>query len=1072
MKLPFVLTRLLQTLVPLLAISSLLCCGPTSGQVGFLDVPSDAAVPETTQDTAPDSLSDIAGPDTWDVAALDFTDDASCSLASLCPQIPCQTPQCTQGRCLYEPADDDSFCDDGDPCTLGDSCLNGICKGLPLSCPPSDACNLSACDPAQGICTSTPVEGACDDKNLCTTGDTCSQGGCGGSPVDCDDANPCSSDSCDVSQGCIHLPLTGLPCLTPNPCVAESACSDQALCLPTKLKSCDDGNDCTQDSCNTDSGDCRHLPLADIPCNDANACTQNDSCVEGTCFGSGIICDDDNTCTNDICSPASGCLYLPNALACDDSNPCTDNDLCSGGTCLPGAPKNCSDGNPCTLDTCDPLTGLCIHQQTDWPCNDSNLCTTQDRCVNGACVGIAVDCRDTNPCTSDSCEATVGCLHTPISAPCEDGNLCTLGDLCAGGACKSGPTAPDCDDANPCTADVCSPASGLCLHTPVAGPCDDANPCTLGDSCFAGTCQPGTTDWCECSSDLDCAPLDDDNLCNGILHCDTTLWPFRCRIVPDSIVICDSQFDTQCSRQKCQPDTGHCLFVDQPNGYSCDDQDACTSNDACQAGQCLPSSMVSCADPNPCVVTWCDPLFGCQYQPNNVPCSDGNACTLADRCSIGLCIGSSINCSDANPCTADYCNPDTGTCSFSPSPGTCNDGNPCTVQDLCSDGICTGVPRDCNDGKPCTADSCDPLSGCLYQNLQGPCSDGNACTTGDACIGADCVGSAIVCNDFNPCTDDVCSPTSGCLYIPNINPCDDASLCTTQDTCRNGSCIGNLVSCNDDNPCTADSCSHQSGCHNQPLHQAWCSDGNLCTQGDICNQSTCVPGSPPDCDDLDNCTVDGCEPGLGCTHTPSGDPVCLSCGPLFPIDGTTLPAPTQLSVALLSLCDSQSDTVADPEPALILSASLQPDCSPNVLEMIATTLLPPWSSPSPMTVALGFRLQASACPYAEEAIAAVGMRFQQQELIIWQPELQIEEQACGQLAEILPSDQEALLTLTVDYANLLVHVRRDAVEQFGSPFSFPAQEQPPELFVYVKTAAPSGPAGVAITFTHAEVQCP
>ncbi len=44
-------------------------------------------------------------------------------------------------------------------------------------------------------------------------------------------------------------------------------------------------------------------------------------------------CNDGNACTDDVCSPANGCQFLPNANACNDLNPCTTNDVCSNGTC-------------------------------------------------------------------------------------------------------------------------------------------------------------------------------------------------------------------------------------------------------------------------------------------------------------------------------------------------------------------------------------------------------------------------------------------------------------------------------------------------------------------------------------------------------------------------------------------------------------------------------------------------------------------------------------------------------------------------------------------------------------------
>lgn len=49
------------------------------------------------------------------------------------------------------------------------------------------------------------VDPAVDDGNACTTGETCSGGICiGGAPLDCDDGNVCTDDSCHPAMGCEH----------------------------------------------------------------------------------------------------------------------------------------------------------------------------------------------------------------------------------------------------------------------------------------------------------------------------------------------------------------------------------------------------------------------------------------------------------------------------------------------------------------------------------------------------------------------------------------------------------------------------------------------------------------------------------------------------------------------------------------------------------------------------------------------------------------------------------------------------------------------------------------------------
>ena len=58
-----------------------------------------------------------------------------------------------------------------------------------------------------------------------------------------------------------------------------------------------------------------------------------------------------------------------------------------------------SDGNVCTIDTCDEL-GACHHDPVPGPCDDGNACTTSDTCVAGACVsGPVVVCDGCQACS-------------------------------------------------------------------------------------------------------------------------------------------------------------------------------------------------------------------------------------------------------------------------------------------------------------------------------------------------------------------------------------------------------------------------------------------------------------------------------------------------------------------------------------------------------------------------------------------------------------------------------------------------------------------------------------------------
>ncbi|MBM4353906.1 MAG: hypothetical protein FJ109_08935, partial [Deltaproteobacteria bacterium] len=204
-----------------------------------------------------------------------------------------------------------------------------------------------------------------------------------------------------------------------------------------------------------------------------------------------------NLCTDDSCDPTKGCQYAPNTNPCNDSDACTLTDVCSGGKCAGSGKLECGDGNPCTNDSCEPAVG-CQNIPNNAPCDDMDACTSGDYCAASVCLsGKKVTCDDSNPCTDDSCNPLSGCVFSPNTKVCEDGNACTFGDKCSGGSCKAGQL-NDCNDSNPCTEDVCNFNS--CLHPFLEGGCEDGNPCTIGDKCGNGTCSGTLVANCGCHS--------------------------------------------------------------------------------------------------------------------------------------------------------------------------------------------------------------------------------------------------------------------------------------------------------------------------------------------------------------------------------------------------------------------------------------------------------------------------------------------------------------------------------------------------------------------------------------------
>ena len=92
---------------------------------------------------------------------------------------------------------------------------------------------------------------------------------------------------------------------------------------------CSDASDCTIDTCDFGSGDCRHDPVADdTSCNDATGICCAGACTAAVCSAN-IDCDDGDTCSTDVCMSLGTC-----AAFCENTFP-----TCGGtadGCCAPG----------------------------------------------------------------------------------------------------------------------------------------------------------------------------------------------------------------------------------------------------------------------------------------------------------------------------------------------------------------------------------------------------------------------------------------------------------------------------------------------------------------------------------------------------------------------------------------------------------------------------------------------------------------------------------------------------------------------------------------------------------------
>ncbi|MFH1531431.1 MAG: hypothetical protein ABIK09_11950 [Pseudomonadota bacterium] len=366
--------------------------------------------------------------------------DEQCAVDSQAPQA-CHAWACDPAEGCKEVPLTTLSCDDADQCTIEDRCLSGQCVGQPLNCDDGDQCTDDGCDPETGCWNDPMIDAACDDGDLCTYDDTCTEGACTGTDLECTDDDPCTLDLCAPEVGCSFQPLTGNPCDDGDECTTGDHCQG-GECAGNPV-SCNDGNPCTQDTCNP-TGGCQTSPADGAPCNDGDACTDMDQCVQGMCMGQASACNDGNPCTLDSCDAQGGCIHTePPGLPCDDDDACTTNDKCYQGSCVGGPALECDDGTECTADSCGAAVGCVFEALSSIPCDDGDACTEEDTCLDGTCAGQEVLCWDETPCTADTCDPAVGCVFVPLDDPCDDGDPCTEGDLCADGQCQPGEN-PEC----------------------------------------------------------------------------------------------------------------------------------------------------------------------------------------------------------------------------------------------------------------------------------------------------------------------------------------------------------------------------------------------------------------------------------------------------------------------------------------------------------------------------------------------------------------------------------------------------------------------------------------------------
>ena len=264
----------------------------------------------------------------------------------------CATNRCDPktGKCAMKARNDGASCEvDGDPCTVDETCVAGVCKVGKSVC----ACKTKA------DCAKFDDGLACNGTLVCDTSlktptcvvDKASAVTCKGP------TSPCTTRVCMEPKGTCQLTgrPDGAPCDDGDPCTKDEGCFNSKCSKSTKICGCTKDTDCAQFNDTTNK------------CAGAMSCnTKVGKCV----LGPPVVCNDKNVCTTDACESKKGCVYTP--------KPCVAADKCTIAACHTtlGCQKKTrvcpDDSNPCTEESCDKAKGC-----ESKPITDGTGCKTK-----------------------------------------------------------------------------------------------------------------------------------------------------------------------------------------------------------------------------------------------------------------------------------------------------------------------------------------------------------------------------------------------------------------------------------------------------------------------------------------------------------------------------------------------------------------------------------------------------------------------------------------------------------------------------------------------------------------------
>ena len=530
----------------------------------------------------------------------------------------CTIDSCRAGVCHVAVNNGNSCVEDGDPCTK-DTCVDAVCVhdtagNVGLACiAGGDGCGTATCNQA-GECVGAAINegGLCDDGRACTDTDHCELGRCVSSfPAICDDGVGCTQDYCDDKPLAFDEPRHPAPFIDISgraDVVDLRLDGDDVSSGPVAL-----GFDWTPDA---------SVALQSTMFVSVNGVVRFDRAEDrfvSTCLPDGVDAVLIAALWNDWrCDRDDGCRIFTALLEAN-----TDDDN-TGRTRVVQWTAVRSLLHKDTRVTFE----LLIHEDAGWQLRVDRVLGARDHFATiGAAFGA--DRGITQYCGDVAVTAGLQVIARSANAPsfgcfaAAEGDQCVVDDQCV----PSGTVHPD----NSCL--VCNsvgyePARG--------GSCDDGQRCTSNDRCDDGECR-GTPPRA-CADDLACT----------IDSCTDVVGGATCSHEPaaGSCVI-----DGACVEDGVVHPTNPCLVCDAAQSatawsarpfVACDDGNACTADDVCDAGVCVGSDVCGedallplgevCVDNADCASTLCFPTAN----HGDVCCSAANGCCVDDSdCDAG-----------------------------------------------------------------------------------------------------------------------------------------------------------------------------------------------------------------------------------------------------------------------------------------------------------------------------------------------------------------------------------------------------------------------------------------------------